>query len=137
MPVGVARSRLLPFCTTAQGRFVTATTEVRFGTEARDRLLHGVDVLADAVKATLGPKGRNILIQKSFGAPRIRADGVTVEKSIELPDYPENVGAQMVPEVASETSDVAEDGTTTPRSFPAASSTKASARLPSVSIRWI
>ena len=88
-------------------------TEVRFGTEARDRLLHGVDVLADAVKATLGPKGRNVLIQKSFGAPRVCADGVTVAKSIELPDYPENMGAQMVREVASKTSEVAGDGTTT------------------------
>ena len=90
-----------------------AATEVRFGTEARDRLLHGVDVLADAVKATLGPKGRNVLIQKSFGAPRVCADGVTVAKSIELPDYPENMGAQMVREVASKTSEVAGDGTTT------------------------
>jgi chaperonin GroEL len=90
-----------------------AATEVRFGTEARDRLLHGVDVLADAVKATLGPKGRNVLIQKSFGAPRICADGVTVAKSIELPEYPENMGAQMVREVASKTSEVAGDGTTT------------------------
>ncbi|HUL09712.1 MAG TPA: chaperonin GroEL [Candidatus Acidoferrum sp.] len=88
-------------------------TEVRFGTEARDRLLHGVDILADAVKATLGPKGRNVLIQKSFGAPRVCADGVTVAKSIELPDYPENMGAQMVREVASKTSEVAGDGTTT------------------------
>ena len=90
-----------------------AATEVRFGTEARDRLLHGVDVLADAVKATLGPKGRNVLIQKSFGAPRVCADGVTVAKSIELSDYPENMGAQMVREVASKTSEVAGDGTTT------------------------
>jgi chaperonin GroEL len=90
-----------------------AATEVRFGTEARDRLLYGVDVLADAVKATLGPKGRNVLIQKSFGAPRVCADGVTVAKSIELPDYPENMGAQMVREVASKTSEVAGDGTTT------------------------
>jgi chaperonin GroEL len=90
-----------------------AATEVRFGTEARDRLLHGVDVLADAVKATLGPKGRNVLIQKSYGAPRVCADGVTVAKSIELSDYPENMGAQMVREVASKTSEVAGDGTTT------------------------
>jgi chaperonin GroEL len=90
-----------------------AATEVRFGAEARDRLLHGVDVLADAVKATLGPKGRNVLIQKSFGAPRVCADGVTVAKSLELPDYPENMGAQMVREVASKTSEVAGDGTTT------------------------
>jgi chaperonin GroEL len=90
-----------------------AATEVRFGTEARDRLLHGVDVLADAVKATLGPKGRNVLIQKSYGAPRVCPDGVTVAKSIELPDYPENMGAQMVREVASKTSEVAGDGTTT------------------------
>ena len=90
-----------------------AATEVRFGTEARDRLLRGVDVLADAVKATLGPKGRIVLIQKSFGALRVCAHGVTVAKSIELPDYPENMGAQMVREVASKTSEVAGDGTTT------------------------
>ncbi len=90
-----------------------AATEVRFGTEARDRLLRSVDVLADAVKATLGPKGRNVLIQKSFGAPRVCADGVTVATSIELPDYPENMGAQMVREVASKTSEVAGDSTTT------------------------
>jgi chaperonin GroEL len=88
-------------------------TEVEFGTDARERLLRGVDILADAVKSTLGPKGRNVLIQKSFGAPRISKDGVTVAKSIELPDNIENMGARMLREVASKTSELAGDGTTT------------------------
>ncbi len=87
--------------------------EVKFDTDARDRLLRGVDVLADAVKVTLGPKGRNVLLDKSFGAPRISKDGVTVAKEIELSDKFENMGAQMVREVASRTSDEAGDGTTT------------------------
>src|SRR3546814_8144140 len=81
--------------------------------EARNRMLRGVDMLADAVKGTLGPKGRNVVLQKSFGAPRITKDGVTVAKDIELADKFENMGAQMVKEVASKTSDVAGDGTTT------------------------
>ncbi|RWE05149.1 MAG: chaperonin GroEL, partial [Mesorhizobium sp.] len=87
--------------------------EVKFHTEARDKMLRGVDILADAVKVTLGPKGRNVVIDKSFGAPRITKDGVTVAKEIELVDKFENMGAQMVREVASKTSDVAGDGTTT------------------------
>ncbi|RWE47689.1 MAG: chaperonin GroEL [Mesorhizobium sp.] len=90
-----------------------AAKEVKFHTEARDKMLRGVDILADAVKVTLGPKGRNVVIDKSFGAPRITKDGVTVAKEIELVDKFENMGAQMVREVASKTSDVAGDGTTT------------------------
>jgi chaperonin GroEL len=87
--------------------------EVRFDTDARDRMLRGVNILADAVKVTLGPKGRNVVIDKSFGAPRITKDGVTVAKEIELLDKFENMGAQMVKEVASRTNDEAGDGTTT------------------------
>ena len=87
--------------------------EVKFGTDARTRLLAGVDVLADAVRITLGPKGRNVILDKSFGAPRITKDGVTVAKEIELADKFENMGAQMVREVASRTADEAGDGTTT------------------------
>jgi len=90
-----------------------AAKEVRFGQDARERMLRGVDVLADAVKVTLGPKGRNVVLEKSFGAPRITKDGVTVAKEIELDDKFENMGAQMVREVASKTSDTAGDGTTT------------------------
>jgi chaperonin GroEL len=87
--------------------------DVRFSVDARDRMLRGVDILANAVKVTLGPKGRNVLLDKSFGAPRMTKDGVTVAKEIELEDKFENMGAQMVREVASKTSDVAGDGTTT------------------------
>jgi chaperonin GroEL len=87
--------------------------EVKFGQDARERMLHGVDVLANAVKVTLGPKGRNVVLEKSYGAPRITKDGVTVAKEIELEDKFENMGAQMVREVASKTSDTAGDGTTT------------------------
>ena len=87
--------------------------DVRFGADARQRMLRGVDILADAVKVTLGPKGRNVVLDKSFGAPRITKDGVTVAKEIELADKFENMGAQMVREVASKTNDVAGDGTTT------------------------
>ena len=90
-----------------------AAKEVKFSTDARDRVLRGVDTLANAVKVTLGPKGRNVVIEKSFGAPRITKDGVTVAKEIELEDKFENMGAQMVREVASKTSDLAGDGTTT------------------------
>ncbi|AJD45390.1 chaperonin GroEL [Rhizobium sp. SEMIA 4085] len=90
-----------------------AAKEVKFHSDARDRLLRGVDVLANAVKVTLGPKGRNVVIDKSFGAPRITKDGVSVAKEIELEDKFENMGAQMLREVASKTSDVAGDGTTT------------------------
>jgi chaperonin GroEL len=90
-----------------------AAKEVRFSTDARDRLLRGVDILANAVKVTLGPKGRNVVLDKSYGAPRITKDGVTVAKEIELSDKFENMGAQMVKEVASKTSTLAGDGTTT------------------------
>src|SRR6476620_10090235 len=90
-----------------------AAKEVKFGVDARDRMLYGVDILANAVRVTLGPKGRNVVLDKSFGAPRITKDGVTVAKEIELEDKFENMGAQMVREVASKTSDVAGDGTTT------------------------
>ncbi len=90
-----------------------AGKEVKFGTDARDRMLKGVNILADAVKVTLGPKGRNVVIDKSFGAPRITKDGVSVAKEIELSDKFENMGAQMVREVASRTNDEAGDGTTT------------------------
>ncbi len=90
-----------------------AAKDVKFSTEARTRMLHGVDILANAVKVTLGPKGRNVVLDKSFGAPRITKDGVTVAKEIELADKFENMGAQMVRDVASKTSDVAGDGTTT------------------------
>ncbi len=90
-----------------------AAKDVKFNVDARNRLMRGVDILADAVKVTLGPKGRNVVLQKSFGAPRITKDGVTVAKDIELSDRFENMGAQMVKEVASKTSDVAGDGTTT------------------------
>src|SRR5215472_11477364 len=90
-----------------------AAKEVRFSTDARERMLHGIDILADAVRVTLGPKGRNVVLDKSFGAPRITKDGVTVAKEIELENKFENMGAQMVREVASKTSDQAGDGTTT------------------------
>ncbi len=90
-----------------------AAKEVKFSTDARDKMLHGVDILNDAVKVTLGPKGRNVVLDKAFGAPRITKDGVTVAKEIELADKFENMGAQMVREVASKTNDIAGDGTTT------------------------
>jgi chaperonin GroEL len=90
-----------------------AAKEVKFGADARERMLRGVDILANAVKVTLGPKGRNVVIDKSFGAPRTTKDGVTVAKEIELEDKFENMGAQMVREVASKTNDLAGDGTTT------------------------
>jgi chaperonin GroEL len=90
-----------------------AAKEVKFSVDARDKMLRGVDILANAVRVTLGPKGRNVVLDKSFGAPRITKDGVTVAKEIELEDKFENMGAQMVREVASKTSDVAGDGTTT------------------------
>ena len=90
-----------------------AAKEVRFSADARERMLRGVDILANAVKVTLGPKGRNVVLDKSFGAPRITKDGVTVAKEIELADKFENMGAQMVREVASKTNDIAGDGTTT------------------------
>ena len=90
-----------------------AAKDVRFSADARDKMLRGVDILANAVRVTLGPKGRNVVLDKSYGAPRITKDGVTVAKEIELEDKFENMGAQMVREVASKTSDIAGDGTTT------------------------
>src|SRR4030043_953163 len=90
-----------------------AAKEIKYGAKARDKMMKGVDILADAVKVTLGPKGRNVLIEKKFGSPTITKDGVTVAKEIDLEDPFENIGAQMVKEVAEKTSDVAGDGTTT------------------------
>src|ERR1700759_4785505 len=90
-----------------------AAKDVKFGSDAREKMLPGVDILADAVQVTLGPKGLNVVIDKSFGAPRTTKDGVTVAKEIELADKFENMGAQMVREVASKTNDTAGDGTTT------------------------
>jgi chaperonin GroEL len=90
-----------------------AAKDVKFSTDARDKMLHGVDVLSNAVRVTLGPKGRNVVLDKSYGAPRVTKDGVTVAKEIELEDKFENMGAQMLREVASKTSDIAGDGTTT------------------------
>jgi chaperonin GroEL len=90
-----------------------AAKEVKFSTDAREKMLRGVNILANAVKVTLGPKGRNVVIEKSFGAPRITKDGVSVAKEIELEDKFENLGAQLLRSVASKTNDVAGDGTTT------------------------
>ena len=90
-----------------------AAKDVKFSTDARDKMVRGVNILANAVKVTLGPKGRNVVIDKSFGAPRITKDGVTVAKEVELDDKFENMGAQMVRAVASKTNDIAGDGTTT------------------------
>src|SRR5262245_60707572 len=90
-----------------------AAKEVRFSTEARDKMSRGVDLLADAVKVTLGPKGRNVVLDKSFGPPRISKDGVTVAKEIELADKFENIGAQLVKQVALKTGEAVGDGTTT------------------------
>ncbi len=90
-----------------------AAKDLRFSSDARDRLLRGVEILNNAVKVTLGPKGRNVVIEKSFGAPRISKDGVTVAKEIELADKFENLGAQLIREVASKQNDIAGDGTTT------------------------
>src|SRR6201993_4286774 len=90
-----------------------AAKDVRLGSDARDRMLRGIDLLADTVRVTPGPKGRNVVLDKSYGAPRITKDGVTVAKEIELSDKFANMGAQMVKEVASRTSDQAGDGTTT------------------------
>ena len=90
-----------------------AAKDVRFGEGARNRMVNGVNILANAVKITLGPKGRNVVLERSFGAPTITKDGVSVAKEVELKDKFENMGAQMVKEVASKTSDVAGDGTTT------------------------
>ena len=90
-----------------------AAKDVRFGDDVRQKMITGVNILANAVKVTLGPKGRNVVLERSFGAPTITKDGVSVAKEIELKDKFENMGAQMVKEVASKTSDIAGDGTTT------------------------
>src|ERR1700704_5632263 len=90
-----------------------AAKEVKFSVDARQKMMRGVDILANAVRITLGPKGRNVVLEKSFGAPRITKDGVTVAKEIELKDKFENMGAQMVKEVAPKTNDLAGDGPTT------------------------
>src|SRR6201982_2248928 len=90
-----------------------AAKEIRFDGDARDRMLRGIDILANAVRVTLGPKGRNVLLNKAYGAPRVTKDGVTVAKEIELSDRFENMGAQLVREVATRTSDQVGDGTTT------------------------
>jgi chaperonin GroEL (HSP60 family) len=111
--------------------------EVKFSQDARERLLHGVDVLANAVKVTLGPKGRNVVLEKSFGAPRITKDGVTVAKEIELEDKFENMGAQMVREVASRPPT---PPATAPPPRPCSrrpSSRKARSRSPQARTRWI
>src|SRR3954462_6923472 len=96
-----------------QERTAMPAKEVRFHEGARVKMVHGLNILADAVKVTLGPKGRNVVLERSFGAPTVTKDGVSVAKEIELKDKFENMGAQMVKEVASKTSDVARDGTTT------------------------
>ena len=102
-----------------------AAKDVKFDTDARGKMLRGVNILADAVKVTLGPKGRNVVLDKSFGAPRITKDGVSVAKEIELEDKFENMGAQMVKEVAQRTNDEAGDGTTTATVLAQPSSAKA------------
>ncbi len=114
-----------------------ASKDVKFGQDARDRMLRGVDILANAVKVTLGPKGRNVVLDKSFGAPRITKDGVTVAKEIELEDKFENMGAQMLKEVASKT--LISPATAPPPlpSSPRRSSRKAPSRLPPAPTRWI
>src|SRR6185369_5312226 len=107
----------LPPCNNSQVRrpeqIQMAAKDVKFAADARERMMRGVDILANAVKITLGPKGRNVILEKSFGAPRSTKDGVTVAKEIELEDKFENMGAQMLREVASKTNDTAGDGTTT------------------------
>src|ERR1700716_1034620 len=97
----------------AERETIMAAKDIRLGTDARERMLHGIDILTNAVRVTLGPKGRNVVLDKSYGAPRITKDGVTVAKEIELSDKYENMGAQLVREVATRTSDTAGDGTTT------------------------
>src|SRR5262249_1031762 len=118
-PIGVSRhprplgAATMTVSSRSEERNQMAAKEVKFSVEARDKMLRGVDILANAVKVTLGPKGRNVVLDKSYGAPRMSKDGVTVAKEIELEDKFENMGAQMVREVASKTSDQAGDGTTT------------------------
>jgi chaperonin GroEL len=114
-----------------------AAKEVKFSGDARNRMLRGVDILANAVKVTLGPKGRNVVLDKSYGAPRITKDGVTVAKEIELEDKFENMGAQMVREVAQKTNDLAGDGTTTATVLAQAIVRKAPSRFAAGMTRWI
>ncbi len=114
-----------------------AAKDVKFSQDARERMLRGVDTLANAVKVTLGPKGRNVVIEKSFGAPRITKDGVTVAKEIELADKFENMGAQMVREVASKQNDAAVTAPPPRRCSPRPSSARAPRRSPPASTRWI
>src|SRR3984885_4088180 len=112
-PPSVFRPLVRSPLTNKEWSYRMAAKDVRFSVDARDRMLRGVDILANAVRVTLGPKGRNVVLDKSYGAPRITKDGVTVAKEIELEDKFENMGAQMVREVASKSSDFAGDGTTT------------------------
>src|SRR5690348_10973666 len=111
--------------------------EITFDTSARDRIKKGVDKLADAVKVTLGPKGRNVILDKKFGAPTVTKDGVSVAKEIELKDPIENMGAQLVREVASKTADAAGDGTTTAMFWHKQSILTASRMWPQVQTQWI
>ena len=113
-----------------------AAKNIKFKEEARQKILKGVRTLADAVKVTLGPKGRNVIIDKSYGTPHITKDGVTVAKEIELEDKHENMGAQMVKEVASKTADKAGDGTTTATVLQKPSTAKACATSQPEPIRW-
>ncbi len=110
--------------------------EVKFSGEAREKLIRGVDILANAVRVTLGPKGRNVVLEKSFGAPRVTKDGVTVAKEIELSDKFENMGAQMVREVASKQSDLAGDGTTTATVLAHAIVREGAKAVAAAPIRW-
>lgn len=114
-----------------------AAREVVFSSEARAKLLHGVDMLANAVKVALGPKGRNVVLDESFGPPRISKDGVTVAKEVELPDQFENVGAQLLKQVALRTSELAGNGTTRLRYLHRRSSGRAPRRSLPASTRWI
>ena len=110
--------------------------DIVYDQKAREALLKGVNILADAVKVTLGPKGRNVILEKTFGSPTVTKDGVTVAKEIDLEDKFENMGAQMVKEVASKTSDVAGDGTTTATVLAQAIIRKAPSWLPRATIPW-
>ena len=114
-----------------------AAKQLKFAVEARSRMVCGIDILANAVRVTLGPKGRNVVLEKSYGAPRITKDGVTVAKDIELADKFENMGVRMVREVASRTSYRAGDGTTTATVLAHAIVRKAPSWLPPARIRWI
>ena len=141
-PHGAAKKRRLNLACTPSCLRRCKTTWLQktsdSGTDARDRMLRGVDILANAVKVTLGPKGRNVVIEKSFGAPRITKDGVTVAKEIELSDKFENMGAQLVREVASKTSTTWPATAPPPRPCsPPRSSAKAPRRWPPASTRWI